>query len=659
MRQLRSRSTTLHLKAFLLSLISLTITAATSLAAQTAVATDQTNYNVGSPVLVRATSSAAAVASIRYAGESTPLVQGVPIKGTDYQPLWTIPTNARTGRYEIDLAPASGAPIRDIASFAVHRQLAKVISFDLDKTFYTEGDAVNPRIVVQNISDHPLTHLQVEFENYTYPWIAQAADEPPAWKTIAAPSLSLAPGETKELRPAHAAVVQTDHGQQTYVYFSAVIRDSEDPTHIYDLAFAPPAITAPVVATASKTYPALYLYPNVAAVPASEAYREFYPAAYVSDRITFQKQHTMYPTHAPLSFTFAVQPSPEGLSTAATVQVRVLDHAGKLLQQQNVSAPFPGDHHVNNPAMPAGLYTLEVVVQSPVPGQSATSRLDFAVNDLPKSILAFCAHEDDDTAYPEILRAAVENNIPVHVVYFTSGDAGGCDRYYMHSCDSSRAMDFGEVRMDEARAALGHLGIPPENISFLGLPDGGMEQIWHAASNASPYLSVLLASDHAPYRAAAVPNLPYARDAVVSAAEAFIKRYQPGLIITGHPDERHVDHRTNNWVVVKAMQALLKQGLLSSDTQLVVDQVYGPGPQKHAPYRFSKYQFFVSGEAAKLGQEASWYYQTQDGNHQQAEIVTYSKLPRDASPNHWGVYHWPYPHYQILDWRQHEGWNEP
>ena len=42
----------------------------------------------------------------------------------------------------------------------------------------------------------------------------------------------------------------------------------------------------------------------------------------------------------------------------------------------------------------------------------ATNRLDFAVNTLPKSILMFCAHEDDDTAHPEIIRAAVENNIP-------------------------------------------------------------------------------------------------------------------------------------------------------------------------------------------------------------------------------------------------------
>ena len=108
--------------------------------------------------------------------------------------------------------------------------------------------------------------------------------------------------------------------------------------------------------------------------------------------------------------------------------------------------------------------------------------------------------------------------------------------------------------MNEARASLKHLGVSAENVFFLGLPDGGMEQIWARNQKSDrPYLSVLLASEHSPYRGSAVPNLPYARDAVLRATKDFILKYKPALIITGHPDERHVDHRTNNWIVVKAM----------------------------------------------------------------------------------------------------------
>jgi hypothetical protein len=100
--------------------------------------------------------------------------------------------------------------------------------------------------------------------------------------------------------------------------------------------------------------------------------------------------------------------------------------------------------------------------------------------------------------------------------------------------------------MEEARASWATLGVAREDISFLGLRDGGLEQIWdHHPEAGNPYLSVLLASDHAPYREAAIPNLPDARESVITAA-AVHQAFKPDMIVTGHPDERHVDHRTNN-----------------------------------------------------------------------------------------------------------------
>ena len=101
-------------------------------------------------------------------------------------------------------------------------------------------------------------------------------------------------------------------------------------------------------------------------------------------------------------------------------------------------------------------------------------------------------------------------------------------------------------------------------------------------------------------------------------------------------------------MVVKAMQQLLHQGKLERSTRLVVDVAYGAMPGRHAPYRYTPNKLFVSGEAARVGQEALWYYQSKDGNHQQANIVNYDKLPREE----------PYPHFEILDWADHEGWNE-
>ena len=614
-----------------------------ALAAGVTAITDNTSYNAGSVVRIRLQPAANITASIRYAGEEKPVAAGILLYGSDYVDLWTIPWDARTGRYEVDLAPTSGPAIRAATSFAVHRQFAKITTVELDKTFYNSGDTVNPYIVVRNLSNRTLDHLQLEFEPYTYPWIAPAPDEPPMWKTVITDSLTLGPGQHKEFRVEKAAVVQAEK-EPVSIYYSVVIRDHLHPDRIYDLAFAPPAFTTPPNTPLPKQYPFLYLYQHLRDVPKSEAYRHFYPPPFVSDLIKFDTSHTMFPTGVPTNITYTVAPPPG----ATSIQTRVLDADGKQLAGRTPTGPLPGPHTETLASMPPGRYTFEVALLN-TGVTVAQNRIEFAVNRLPKSILVFAAHEDDDTAHPGIIRAAVESNIPIHFVYFTSGDAGGCDRFYMHSCDAARAMDFGEVRMEEARTSLGHLGVPRDNIFFLGLPDGGMEQIWYDhLKPADPYLSVLLASDHAPYRDVANPNLPYARESVVAAAKDFIARYRPELIITGHPDERHVDHRTNNWIVVEAMQELLRDGRSSRDTQLIVDVAYGAAPGRRAPYHYEKSILNVSGEAARLGQEALWYYQSQDGNHQQANIVGYDKLPREE----------PYPHFRILDWQDHAGWNE-
>ena len=299
-------------KLFPCSVVLLLRVASSSAAPPPVLITDLTNYNVGAPVTVRfAASGIEGTASIRYAGDPAPVASGIALHSSaDYQLLWSIPASVRTGRYLIDLSMSDGSMERGVGSFAVHRQLAKVIAFDLDKTIYTAGDAVNPRITVQNIYDQVLSHLQVEFEAYTYPWIAPAVDEPPAWKTVANSNLSLRPGEIREFSLSRAAVVQVgSDGAETYAYFSAVIRDAVQTDRIYDLAFSLPAITSPASSrpgASPKAYPSLYLYHQLKNVPDSESYRHFYPADYVSNVIYFDTTHTMFATGKAPEFSFHV-----------------------------------------------------------------------------------------------------------------------------------------------------------------------------------------------------------------------------------------------------------------------------------------------------------------------------------------------------------------
>src|SRR5579862_3809377 len=128
--------------------------------------------------------------------------------------------------------------------------------------------------------------------------------------------------------------------------------------------------------------------------------------------------------------------------------------------------------------------------------------------------------------------------------------------------------------------------------------------------------------------------------------QQIITDFHPAMIATSHPDERHVDHRTSNWFVVKACQELLRDKQIDPQTIILADQVYGAGGAHPAPYKYEKFAVNLSGETAVVKEEMSWIYQSQDGNLAEGARKTFSELPKEEI------------HYRIVDWQEHAGWNE-
>jgi LmbE family N-acetylglucosaminyl deacetylase len=277
----------------------------------------------------------------------------------------------------------------------------------------------------------------------------------------------------------------------------------------------------------------------------------------------------------------------------------------------------------------------------------ATMSQEIAVNLLPASLLVVGAHADDEQTYAGLMRAAVEAKIPVQVLILTAGDVGQCERYIGSPCGPNEARELGEVRIEESAEALEHLGLGRDKLTVLGLPDEGSGAIWfdHKDSS-SPFLSIFLACDHAPYANAYKPNLPYSRQAVVEAIRQIIADFHPAMIALAHPDDPHVDHRTANWFAIKACQELLKAKGLDPQTVVLADPATGAGGLKPAPYKYENFVVHLSGEAAALKQEMAWIYQSQDGNRAESERKTLAELPREEK------------HLRIIDWQEHEGWNE-
>ena len=639
--------------------------------------TSQTSYNVGSEVLMRlapsqgtsACDNVAFSATVRYEGDSKAVYTTSPSQAWtcpdrraagSYSLLWNIPVDARTGRYEIDLmgydkiSSQLTLKIRGAGSFAVYRKLVKIERISLGKTFYVTGDPVECDVTVKNLTQQPLNGLRVEFSNRYWPWIAGPAQQAAASIVTLNKDLALAGGEEQAIHSSNAAVASKVE-QPTIHQYGVVVWD-HDRKNVLDIAFSQLVLIQPPGVNSPKPYPSQYIYPELSDVDTRD-YRHFYPPGLNAGAIQFDTSRTMYIPGEDAAVNFLLVNPGKRAWKQIIATASLLDQDGKTIQEKTVASQLelaPGSAARREsvtfalPAGRAGLYRAEVVLGGPSGNTVAKNDLELGVNPSPESILIFCAHEDDEGGWAGLTRAAVENHIPIHFVYFTSGDAGSCDRYYEHSCSPAEALNFGTIRMDETRAVLGHLGVPTSSIYFLGMPDGGSGEIWYNHPDpAHPYLSVLLASDHTPYPNVFQPNLPYARESVVAAVKKLLKEFHPEVVVTAHPPaEGHIDHVVNNYFVVKALQEMVSAKEISPESiKLYVDRVYDAKTIPSTPYHYSEHALFVSGEVMALHQESGWYYQSQGGNRAVGRIRDFNRLSRKI------VYR------QVLDWNEHQGWN--
>jgi LmbE family N-acetylglucosaminyl deacetylase len=653
-------------------------------------------FNVGSMATIRATVKGFAgdahrysvFAEIQYAGTtSTASVQmdqvAEPRPGeAEYEIGWPIPAEAPTGLYTVavrvqDRTTRRTVVLQPLRAFAAYKKLIQISHLSLDKTFYNLGDPLQCQLTLENLTDAEIDNLRIEFSNANYPWISlysqEAGPNPNLALKVLRDHLNLAPRGTVTIPMMSAGIASFLQGEQKEVmgvgaperhektpppevdkYTVAVW--SADHTVLYDMQFTPLAIVQPPDRDLPIPYSRNFTHPYNSDIDYVN-YRYFYPPGAVSRFITVDHSRTLYRPGDRVRIAATLKNSGDEAWSGAEFRTTILDPAGNAVQKVTLLSGInlgPGLARAVSAdawAIPAhqapGTYGVKLELNGASGRLLAEVGTEIAVNALPASVLVVCPHEDDEHAYASLIRAAVEAGIPVRVLFLTGGDVGECERYYDKPCGPNEAREFGMVRMEESREALEHIGLARDKVDILGLPDGGSGAIWSQHLKPSnPYLSVYLACDHAPYEHVLKPNLPFAREAVIATIKQIITDFRPALIALPHPDERHVDHRTTNWFVIKACQELLREQRIDPQTIVWGDRAYGAGGFKPAPYKYEDAVVYLSGEASALKQEMSWIYQSQDGNLEEGMKKTFSELPRREE------------HVRILDWQEHEGWNE-
>jgi LmbE family N-acetylglucosaminyl deacetylase len=653
-------------------------------------------FNIGSVATIRATlkgiagdaSRYAVFAEIQYAGTtSVTSVQmdrvAEPGHGeARYAIGWPIPAEAPTGLYTVairvqDRTTHHTVALKALRGFAAYKKLLQISQLTLDKTFYHLGEPIQCQLTLENLTDTPLENLRVEFSNANYPWISLYSREPGANPDLALKvlreHLSLPPRGSAAIPMMSAGTASFLQGKQKEVMGAgAPVRHEKTPppevdtytvavwnadhSVLYDMQFTPPAIVRPLDRDLPIPYGRNFTHPYNSDIDYT-TYRNFYAPGQLSPLITVDHSRTLYRPGDRVRITGTLKNSGNEAWSGAELRATILDPGGNAVQRATLLSGInlgPGRTQAvasDAWAVPArqapGTYPVKLELIGGDGRLLSETSTEVAINLLPASVLVVCPHEDDEHSYAGLIRAALEAGIPVRVVIITGGDVGECERYYDKPCGPNEAREFSMVRMEESREALEHIGLSRDQVDILGLPDGGSGAIWSEhIKPLNPFLSVYLACDHAPYEQVLKPNLPYARDSVVSTLEQVVTDFRPALIALPHPDERHVDHRTTNWFVIKACQELLREQRIGPRTIVWGDRAYGAGGFKPAPYKYEKAVVYLSGEIAALKQEMSWIYQSQDGNLAEGMKKTFSELPRQEE------------HVRILDWQEHEGWNE-
>ena len=164
-------------------------------------------------------------------------------------------------------------------------------------------------------------------------------------------------------------------------------------------------------------------------------------------------------------------------------------------------------------------------------------------------ILILAPHPDDETiGCAGVIQSAVAAGADVHVAYFTNGDHNEPAFIVYEKRLTFRSTEFihmGEVRRQEAIAAMKLLGVPEANLVFLGYPDFGTFNIFtNHWQDAKPYKSFLTRISAVPYKENLSFAAPYKGESILKDLKKVLLDYQPNKIFVSHPVDVNVDHKT-------------------------------------------------------------------------------------------------------------------
>ncbi len=177
-------------------------------------------------------------------------------------------------------------------------------------------------------------------------------------------------------------------------------------------------------------------------------------------------------------------------------------------------------------------------------------------------LLVLAPHPDDEAlGAAGLIQRVVGSGGQVRVVMLTSGDGFPEGVEVSDGVAHPQASDFrgyGITREHETVTAMGLLGVPPSQLTFLGFPDEGLCRI------ASTYLYDKRRAFASPYTQRQQPpateqvirGVRYRGIDVRRELETIITAFRPTLLALPHPEDEHPDHCSTHIFAREALEAV-------------------------------------------------------------------------------------------------------
>ena len=194
------------------------------------------------------------------------------------------------------------------------------------------------------------------------------------------------------------------------------------------------------------------------------------------------------------------------------------------------------------------------------------------VGSAPLDVLVIAPHPDDEViGCAGVMLQALEQKRRVGVVVITSGDgypalAAVVARKEIGQLVPIDFLQAGALRQRHSAGAMARIGVPQDELIFLGYPDSGLEKIYSMAGSTA--FQQPFTQKNATY-GVTVPDYhstvhgrpaPYLKASVVGDLAEIIRDRQPKEIYVTHEADTHGDHRAAFWLVRDAIRAANYQG---------------------------------------------------------------------------------------------------